>query len=210
MAEEIEHLKPGDKCKIHTAKSGTCPGEGSCNYKTNCGSLEYKPEEAHHVLSVSCVNGYVDYNDKVRDYIERCYRETEWCINQKPNLIALPKWPTYCWEAGSRSLDLPCHDWDHYRCMKYCWEVKQDLKTVIWDELNEAEEPHNAKGKSLQKHFVKLEKKWKKEIRRRGRRNKGTEHSWKHKATDTHWWWPFSMGSDAYVKTKSWAYGPIA
>lgn len=206
-----KHMVPNKTNKIHTAKSGKCPNKGSCNYKTNCDpQLDWKPWESHHILSVSCVNGYGDYDKEVRFYIRRCYRETEWCINQNPNLIALPKKVTYIKNSGSRGLNLPSHDLHHIVAKGYCSEVLQDFKNKIWNKLKKAQESHNVEGKSILTALKKLEKSWKQKLKRRGDRNKGTRNSWNNCKNDKKWIYPFSMASNNFLKSKSWPLGPLS
>lgn len=201
-------MTPSQKCKIHTAKKGRCPGKGSCKYRDNCQpQLPWKNWEAHHILSVSCINGYGHYQSEIKEYIRRCYRETEWCINQRPNLVGLPKLSIYQRYPASRGLNLPCHDWDHNSGQGYCFEVKVDLDSIIWSKLDKGKKTHSAKGESILKDIEYLETEWRKELHRRGTRRGGTAKCWDNRKSDKDWFQPFSMGSDDLVEGESGFYG---
>lgn len=204
-----KHMVPTRRTKIHTAKNrGKCPTRGSCNYRDNC---DPQPDwgsswHGHHVLPAYSVNGYGrgrGYMAKrVKTWIRKCYRETDWCINQSPNMIALPVWAHYCEPWSKKDLNLPCHLWGHYY---YNREVRKDIHNTIWKKLRKTSKVHRDKGKSVEAELIELSKKWKRIVKGRGRRNQGTSYSWKNKGKGN-WHYPFSIASYNVVRSQKYTY----
>jgi hypothetical protein len=91
-----------------------------------------KPYEAHHLLCWSCVTSTLfAKNPKCMAIL----RGTQWCVNNKDNMIALPLWGhTVKWykkmDGVPKFKDLPNHNRDHNR---YLEDVKKALKKIIKD-----------------------------------------------------------------------------
>jgi len=101
MGDDTKHMPCGNEDKFHEV-----PG---CDYDKNCdpaptgwNDLSYEslkkgkrvPRrwEAHHVLSIAALaDSMHDLDPDVAKYVQRCKAETKWCINQKPNMLALPR-----------------------------------------------------------------------------------------------------------------------
>jgi hypothetical protein len=129
-------------CNIHTVREGACPKTGSCNYQTACTWAYPKPWEAHHILCVHAVNAYPtveDYESCIAE-IGDTYQATSWCINQSPNMIALPLKSTYVAEIVIRGLNLPAHNLHHNCTLGFTDEVLSKIDSTIWEKVKEAVE----------------------------------------------------------------------
>lgn len=219
------HLAPSTHgSKIHTSKLGSCNigagnPHGKCGYRANCtppkGFSKWRTPvlwEAHHILPHKAINGYI--GDPSESYIDSVYRLTDWCMNQSPNMIGLPMWYHYHSVPSSRGLNLPAHDWDHNVTKGYSYEIRQDFEKRIWSKLRAAQSggPHFDEKKVL-KALKNLEKKWRKELKRRGKRkHRNTLSAWGRRRDPKHtttWYWPFSMGSDNLLESQKddpWVY----
>ncbi|WPB76673.1 hypothetical protein KYC5002_47755 [Archangium violaceum] len=210
--------------KIHTTKGGgPCPhakanrppgGRANCNYRKISGGLAYSPWEAHHVLCVEAINRY----GEIRTYkayvikIEKCYLMTDWCINQKANMLAMPRKSTYLKKKNHPSvlsLNIPCHDWDHNCIDGYFDEVVEALDEKIWAPIKKAVDKAKADKKHFNKYAVQqeledLEKEFQEKLAKRGKRKGGTDKGWENKHSNKkHWWLPFSMAKDAVAMDRS-------
>ena len=163
------------------------------------------PHEAHHILSVSCVNNLEGLSEPQKNIVRRCCHETDWNINNKDNLIPLPlfghslKW--YVIDGNTDSpgwADWPQHDWDHNSTKGYCADVKKAVLN-FYETLELQGEGHTATAKSIQNDLVDMQTDWRTEITERGQ---GTHDAWVNKP-DT-WYYPFSMakGSNATYRPK--------
>jgi hypothetical protein len=205
----MEHFDGSEAdCKIHTAKVGTC-GKGSrCGYRDNTVPLPsgLEPWEAHHILCYQSVNAYGEKKDyeSVLDEINKCYKLTDWCLNQPPNMVALPRKPVYRLFSAARSLNLPCHDVHHNLDPGgYRYEVTEAFINEIWDPIKDAVE--NAASNDthftpadLLSQFQALEKSFLAKLHARGLRSGGTLNAWTNQGSITNGWWiAFSMADDA-------------
>ncbi|QQR45133.1 hypothetical protein JKA73_03045 [Myxococcus xanthus] len=195
-------------CKIHTTKVGTCGKGATCDYRTNTVSLPigWDPWEAHHVLCFQSVNAYGDLSSygSVLGEIDDCYKLTDWCLNQPPNMFALPRKGVYRDVAAARGLNRPCHDVDHNLAKGgYRDEVTKAFISDIWDPIKDAVD----NATSGQQHFTPadvlsafqdLEKAFLAKLVARGTRSGGTLAGWANRGSTTNFWWlPFSMADDA-------------
>lgn len=206
--------------KIHTIKGGgPCPhakanpppkGRPSCNYRKLCGSFPYSPWEAHHVLSVEAVNAYgsmPQYSSCVTE-IDDCYKLTDWCINQKPNLLGMPLKEVYRNFPASRTLNIPCHDWDHTCKDGYFEEVVDALEVKIWKKIKKAVATANQSGAHFSANAVlqelqDLERDFQTRLSQRGQRKGGTASGWANQGSKTNeWWLPFSMAKDSVARRR--------
>jgi hypothetical protein len=200
---------PGSK--IHTESTGTC-ARGACDYRANAPGAAgatahtFSPWEAHHIVCLKSIRAFGD----LRQYpqfqsciteIEDTYRRTDWCINQRPNLIPLPLKATYKeHDPASHTLNLPCHNMHHNAKLGYQSEVTEALRRHVWDRIKDAVE------NSAQEHYSEsavlasfqlLESRFKAIITVRGRRKGGPSAVWAMRgSTSNGWWLPFSMASD--------------
>jgi hypothetical protein len=175
--------------------------------------------EAHHVLSVSCVNWKPKDPDQ-SEALMRALHETKWCINNPDNMIGMPLWghtimyyvqvsasdaEDNLWEEDTPPgwANIPQHDFEHNTQGGYCTEVKDDIKD-LWNEVGKAaDEAHPDVKTGLQDRLNALSKKWFTELKKRGTRmnGRGTHESWKMgtKEPTSDWYYPFSMANDAHV-----------
>jgi hypothetical protein len=222
-----QHFTGLNGCKIHTSRShDKCSNAGAkgCDHQKNCQDqpVTWKTStgwtwgdewESHHVLCISCVNRYMVLaaHKADRTFIDNCYLETAWCINQEPNLIALPMKLVYQTYPKSLTLNLPCHDWDHNNTGGYTDEVTEQIHLKVWQKLKQknTEKPCDLAKSVVVKELVDLAADFKKELGRRGNRpvgtGSGTKAAWDEVTNPAkpvgkraaNWWFSFSMASDA-------------
>lgn len=169
-----------------------------------------KTFEAHHVLCVAPVSSEV----VAKPGIDAIIAETEWCINNTVNMLAMPLWGHsivwYCDVVSGTILgsvvpppfaNIPQHDWDHNGRIGYTREVESDLKQIANEiqQQGHAIKPDNVKGA-----LDALSKKWKGELAVRGARLGGTDAGWKLGMASpvSAWCLPFSMASTGNVEKK--------
>ena len=135
--------------KIHTNRGPQCKKGSACAYKKAHPKLAYEPWAAHHIIPVAT---FIDYQVEkefkaVVSKITGVYRDTDYCANRKKNLINLPRKTTYSKRAKKKtetnwppvwSLNLPCHNWDHYT---YNEEVREQLRDKIWRKFQPSDPP---------------------------------------------------------------------
>lgn len=201
---------PGSK--IHTMKAGSCGKGTGCVYRNNTVALPsgWAPWEAHHILCFESVNAYggLPQFAKVLAEIDDTYKLTDWCLNQPPNLVALPMKDTYRHTAAARGLDLPCHNMDHNCKGGYREEVTRAFITNIWEPIKDAV----ANAASNNTHFTPadvlsefqdLEKAFLTKLQARGQRSGGTLAAWSQKGSRTNFWWlAFSMAKDSIAMAR--------
>jgi hypothetical protein len=210
---------PGKPCK--------CPQAN--NYRTICepswageyafavgteGLLGYW--EAHHVLSISCVN-WLPKNAKKRAAVKRVLKVTKWCINNQKNMLAMPKFGhtiMYYTDVMSDRYyivdfpappfkNIPHHDFEHNTAGGYCSEVKADI-SKLWDQVAEAEKKHVESKNGIKGRLDRLSRKWQDKLKARGKRCGGTHRAWKKgmKDPESNWYLPFSMANDAHAEER--------
>lgn len=172
-----------------------------------------KSFEAHHILCAASVGTMiVDASGKgVADLV----RDTEWCINTKKNMIAMPLWghtvKWYCnidtktLGAASRKAppfeNLPQHDWDHTGKGAYQEEVNKELAKVV---KNLKKAGHDGTNMKLASALDGLSSSFKSQLKARGKRGGGTHVSWRagRNAPNSQWYTAFSMASTGCVTGK--------
>jgi A nuclease family of the HNH/ENDO VII superfamily with conserved AHH len=105
--------------------------------------------QRHHILPCTSVKRSLIEAAQSKDNLIKGVRYfTNWNINKKTNLIALPTTPVYQQRFGKKGLkkkgptvgwNLPCHNWAHTR---YNEKVIQSLST-IWDNVQIKIDKHN-------------------------------------------------------------------
>ncbi len=213
--------RPG--AKIHTSRGGTC-AKGSCDHQSNCDTSKLKAtgvptsakHNSHHVLPISAVSGYLidkTYSKKVTA-IHAIYRDTDWCINQSPNLIALALKSTFRHYPAVRDIDLPAHNFHHNCEDGYTDEVTDAIADSIWRKIAEASDSGGKKhftAKQTKAQLEKLATRFRKLLGKRGQRRaenaandkrgkKGTEAAWKGKGDLAYWYLALSMASTKVAK----------
>jgi hypothetical protein len=170
--------------------------------------------EAHHIVCVSPTTEGLLGDPKIRGAVE----QTEWCINQKKNMVALPLWghtvQWYCQidEHGGKInpavgpppfANNPQHDIDHNSKMGYTWEVKQEIEKV---KQQVEDKDHEVEGQGLAAKLNTLSDEFRQKLVERGMRatseGTGTDAAWRaaqKDPPDPKWSHPFSMASDSRV-----------
>lgn len=173
-----------------------------------------KSFEAHHILCASSVG--VMIVDAGGKGVAKLVGDTEWCINTKKNMIAMPLWghtvKWYCnidtktLGAASRKAppfkNLPQHDWDHTGKGAYQEEVDKELSKIVKD-LKKA--GHDATTFDLAGALDGQSSNFKSLLKARGKRNGGTHAGWRAgraNPNSTTWYPPFSMASTGCVTGK--------
>lgn len=170
--------------------------------------------EHHHIICVASVGVMLAANDVVKAHAEG----TNWCINEKRNLVGLPMWPLhighYC--SFSRTTpevrtttsthsgvtvthadapappfkDLPMHDQDHDL---YIDEIESELIQVAsnLELVEDCQDPDEA----LKSELDRLSDKYGEQLLTNGTINQGTHRNWENGIEDPYgdWYKPFSM-----------------
>lgn len=208
---------------------GDCPG--TQNYKDVCNPTSWsghatfrrvvmrqeknggpfvmdKVYEAHHILCVSPVTKELLGNEDIRGSIE----QTQWCINKKLNMKAMPLWghtvKWYCSVNSSGGFlksdvsappweNIPQHDIDHNSAEGYTKEVRDKMKSLA-RKVQDAD--HKLKGQSLADLLDDAARDFDAELAARGSRKEGTHNAWGLALQgDEEWAHPFSMASNGRV-----------
>jgi hypothetical protein len=170
------------------------------HYADNCKSGYKGPayHQVHHIIPVASVSDATirqQVGDKA-SFIRKCLRVTEWDINRQPNCVGLPLKRAYpkadTTLADWATLDKwPCHIVDH---PPYTDDVSDDLGKHVWDQAIENSNDCKLDPKTLKAELEARRKFWRREVRRRGSRKKGTRHCWDNRTSlPTTWYIPFSM-----------------
>jgi hypothetical protein len=176
----------------------------------------YGKWEAHHILSVSCVNRYPE-DSEVRKTMELVLPETDWCINAKRNMLAMPKFGhTIMYYTDVRAdkyyevdfdpppfANIPQHDFEHNTELGYCHEVLTELND-LWDSLQSAKASGahpDAAAEWLVGELNQLSSDFRTKLRDRGKRQGGTHNAWKKaiEGDNPKWYLPFSMATAAHA-----------
>ena len=173
-----------------------------------------KSFEAHHILCAASVGNLIV--DAAGKGVAKLVGDTEWCINTKKNMIAMPLWghtvKWYCnidtttLGAANRRAppfkNLPQHDWDHTGKGGYQEEVDKDLSKIVRDMTKGG---HAVSTFDLAGALDSLSSQFKTQLKARGKRNGGTHAGWRAGRNDpncTTWYPPFSMASTGSVTGK--------
>jgi hypothetical protein len=185
-------------------------------------AIERSPE-AHHVLPVASVTTNVTANNKIRDEV---VKNTKWCVNDKPNMIALPLFEmTFTHYLVEHDPDdgtpipsppfagLPMHNFGHAAFQK---EVGKELQRVAKDAQKNTQN-HEKASETLLAALNQARGDFMSELNSRGKRGKGThveflnamgltEAGTEFTGSAREWYVPFSMAEDpeyrAFPSTK--------
>jgi hypothetical protein len=233
MSEHDRGERKHQFCAIPASpKCGDCPG--SKDYIEVCKPADWfghtfkrlvrkktgafvfdKKYEAHHLLCVASVTKEV----VSKAAIEGVIAQTQWCINNENNMLAMPLWGhTVMWyceiTAASTEADfkvdvpappfanIPQHDWDHNCKGGYTMEVTDDCAKLAFEIEKRG---HQLSGPALQKALERLSGKFKTILSsERGTRQGGTHKAWGMGQEDpeSKWCEPFSMASTGKITAK--------
>jgi hypothetical protein len=190
----------------HATLPNPCTGkiERSSNYRDNCtnpsaafvdGTTPYK-NQIHHIL---CEHAIVDREpaDKTKKkFISDCLCMMDWDINDANNLIALPMKSAYTRPGVNKPVNFCCHNVDHNTADGYTYECRDWLHDNVWDTLVDKAKTHAVNVTNIVSALNTCITTFKGRLTRRGKRNDGTESSWKNRFTEPEWYHPFSMGAN--------------
>lgn len=172
--------------------------------------------EAHHLLCVSQI-GKVIVDGTEKSGLKSIVDQTEWCINAKVNMLALPMWGhTIMWYCNgfssivSSSLpriasiltdrrktppfeDLPQHNFGHSGrdvTTSYNKEVEERLQKVI-NAIEKSKLEHDDKAGKLESLLNSMADFMRTNLKNRGMRSGGTHSCWMD--SKPQWYAPFSM-----------------
>ena len=167
--------------------------------------------QAHHILCVGSVNSKIYSND----YIENIVKETEWCVNNKDNMVSMPVLAHTIWwyvhvcsgEYERPSFENICqHNWDHTGNLGYKWEVDNALVQLAYDV---EEGGHGPEAIDLAEALNAESKHFRGELEARAIRQSGTHQAWLDGESNPQgpWYEPFSMANTAYISKKTFPVG---
>lgn len=192
------------KDKFCAQRKDTCK-DGN-KYRTNCkgysGTWKY---QAHHVLCVASVTQFLAKKRELAPVV----RQTKWCINAKDNLLAMPIWGTLTkfyadqFRIGTFKItpgfkNIPVHTYDHNSCEGYKKEVDGKIQDLA-DGIAKIKDVHKDPSKTLLGRLNSLRNTMMAELKRRGKRGKGTHKEWLSAISgdvSKTWYEPFSMADD--------------
>src|SRR5215831_17499156 len=138
-----KHFSGTGSVIIHTSRTPTCDRGSACEYQNagrKGGLSRYRFLQDHHVIPVSTTIQYQvedAYSKKLAEF-NAIYRDQDYCVNNKENLIWMATKPTYL-AHDKRSkiwdLDFPCHQVNH---PAYTNEVLGEVRKRIFDTILEA------------------------------------------------------------------------
>lgn len=226
-ASHSEGIQVGKFCALRAEKCSPC----NARYQKNCdppprGWAVYyfiqgrkvevkKKHEAHHLLCVACVTEFLAKKEEILEIVE----QTEWCINKKPNMFAMPLWghtiKYYCnivqggvllaQAQGPKFENIPQHDYNHNSVGGYKSEVDTDMEKLADQIEKKAEESHEAAVGELKHKLQTLSNTYRTTLQGRGIRLGGTHVAWQLGSAQptSDWYLPFSMASDGAAEPRT-------
>jgi hypothetical protein len=180
------------------------------SYRSACSGGTMLSWEAHHIACNHAVEGrdtmMKQMSKEDRRFVEDCLWITDWDLNNKGNLVGLPKNKQYRLTDGKAPANKCSHQVDHNTSDGYTNECKTWLKDNVWDTLREERKEHEIDPKDIKGQLKACTSWFKAELRRRGGRKGGTAKCWKNRFEDDHtekWYYPFSMANDGAVRHRS-------
>lgn len=165
----------GEKHRAESRKNGFSGGTAGSHW------------QSHHIICIMATGDRKLASAEQSDYLEFCLWNTDWNINEAPNMIGLPTRARYRQEYYAGNYDpvnIPSHNNDHNITGGYAEEVKGYLKKNIWDKFNPKDKIHERDAESLKAQLESTSKHFEGILRGRGMRNKGTVSSWKTRFDD--------------------------
>ena len=194
-----------DSPNSHT-KNSSLPAGKSLGVKERFWQAGYlKKTEAHHLLCVASVTEFL----AKREGILRVIRKTRWCINAKPNMLAMPVWGhtvKHYVVLGSGNLrrkptappfaDIPQHDYNHNSTGGYKSETDDEMKTLA-KQVEKLKKAHKEPEAELAGKLDAASARFQRRLlgKSRGKRHGGTHEGWLmgSKDPESSWYLPFSM-----------------
>lgn len=202
-----KHKAKGKRNRFCCTRGTPCKCESPNNYRKNCDPAWKGPKgqtlayTAHHVLCVASVKSCIVKKRGLAPIV----KETRWCVNRKPNMVALPLWGhTVKWyhknDESPPFRNLTQHDWDHNGDGSYREEVEASLDGLA-DNVSDAKDKHDdERVKQLKGGLNTRAQQFKSRLKSRGRRKGGTHKQFQTQGSNAHWHEPFSMAGSATAK----------
>lgn len=143
--------------------------------------------EAHHLLCVASIGKIVVGDSRIGQVVG----ETEWCVNDAHNMLAMPMWghtvKWYCEAGTTRAFkaaptpppfaNIPQHDWDHNGDGGYIEGLETQLRDIM-SGAAEAAKDHTLDPPDLAGDLNDLATHFRDELKARGLRSGGTAAGW--------------------------------
>jgi hypothetical protein len=199
-----KHFTGTGSVTIHTAREPKCHRGAACEFRNQGrkGKMSrYGFLQDHHVIPVAMTIMYQvedAYNKKLKEF-NAIYRDQDYCVNNKENLIWMATKPTYlAHDKRSKIWDLnfPCHTVNH---PAYNTEVLDEIRGRIFQPILEAVEADQTcvdPPDAVEVAFTEIEKEFRQKLHDRGKRpepNGGTRYAIEHRDPDGDGWHAFSM-----------------
>ena len=200
---EAKHSKGIRKDQFCALRKKNC---GHNQYREVCRPTTWDKYQAHHLLCVASVTEFIGIKPEIEDIV----KQTEWCINAQPNMVALPVWSVtvrhYCNllivgapSAPPAFVNRPQHDYDHNSKLGYLQEVDTRLRKLA-NQVEKKKDDHTIGVQTLLDGLNGLSAYFKGELNRRGSaRSGGTHIAWEDAMGNNDsktWYKPFSMAND--------------
>ena len=192
-----EGLQKGLFCSLRDENCGDTNYKNNCEPKIKYWSDEYSFTQAsslmkynaHHLLPVASVTEHICGFQG----IQKVVRQTDWCVNEKPNIYGMPLWghtiKYYCTIEHPRFFedeftwyrkrtnpppfkDIPMHDCDHDL---YQEEVNSRLQ-IIANNIKDVKRKHKTKIKELKSKLKKESRSFRTKLQDRAKRSAGGTH----------------------------------
>lgn len=201
-----KHKAKGKRNRFCCTRGKPCKCESPNNYRKNCDPgwsakgkvLGYA---AHHVLCVASVKACIVKKRGLAAIV----KETRWCVNRKPNMVALPLWgQSVAWyhknDEAPPFRNRTQHDWDHNGDDSYRVEVENSLDGLA-DNVADAKDKHDdERVKQLKAGLNSRAQRFKNLLKSRGKRKGGTHKQFQTDGGSARWHEPFSMAAYATDK----------
>lgn len=155
----------GDRIKnFCTQRKTTC--KCGAKYRGNCNpapsdwtlTVGGRKFEAHHLLCVASVTAYLLREKGILDVV----KQTDWCVNEDPNMFAMPLWGHFVkWYSNAKHhtdnglpkppafADVPCHNYGHNGKNSYKKDVDSWAMNLASQYKSVAKAQHKIKAAEL-------------------------------------------------------------
>lgn len=152
--------------------------------------------EAHHILCDHAVG-----SRDTTPYVEDCLWSTDWNLNDKHNLIGLPRNREFRQDGTARADKWVSHQVDHNTQGGYTDECKDWLQNNIFNSLAEKaeEEDHSLEVEDIRSDLRTGSDIFRGLLKARAERPPGIVEGWKNRFEEEYqksWYLPFSMGQN--------------
>lgn len=192
------HVTLPNPCKSKLERSSNYRKVSANPVNMPDGKTPYK-NQIHHILCEHAIldrNPSGDADGSKKSFIKECLCMIEWDINDESNLIGLPLKSAYTRPGVVKPVNYCCHNVDHNTSEGYTNECKKWLHDNVWNTVVDKKKPHQVNADNIVSALKTCTSTFKGILTKRGRRNDGTESSWKNRFTEPEWHHPFSMASE--------------